>query len=277
MRNEIYVLCRTVNPKYVIGVFENRNRFERQRKIPLTDVGSCTDIGSCEKENCLYISDSTRRCIWKLTGGTDDEHKIIKWLTTDYQPMTLSVSTGGQLLMVNNSSSILVIYGPNAELIRSIQLSTNIKSPIHAVETSVGNVIVLCNDFPENGKKGQLGGLIGREQTKWVLSELNGDGQMVIRRIIPSNEAETLIDPRYLSLDSDDRVFVADYLTNRVILLDSDLKCNRILCPTKEEEEEGANIVQPHRLCYDEEEKQLIVGGTNFLGEGIQVYTLRQQ
>ena len=83
---------------------------------------------------------------------------------------------------------------------------------------------------------------------KWVISELTRDGQMVIRRFIPSNETQKLNDPRYLSLDSDDRVFVADTGNDRVILLDSDLKWNRILCPTKEEEEE-TKIRMPWRLC----------------------------
>ena len=74
-------------------------------------------------------------------------------------------------------------------------------------------------------------------KTGFVVSELTRDGLMVIRRFIPSSETQQLDSFSHLSIDSDDRVFVADVYRNRVILLDSDLKLNRILCPTKEEKE----------------------------------------
>ena len=109
-------------------------------------------------------------------------------------------------------------------------------------------------------EKGESGSSGRKRVMKWGISELTRDGQMVIRRFIPSNETQQLNDPHYLSLDSDDQVFVADNENDRVILLDSDLKWNRILCPTKEETEE-TKIRRPWRLCYDEEKKQLIVGG----------------
>ncbi len=88
---------------------------------------------------------------------------------------------------------------------------------------------------------------------------MTSDGQTVIRRFVPSNETQQLNYPQYLSIDSDDQVFVADTGNDRVILLDSDLKWKCILCPTKDEEERKIRF--PWRLCYDEEKKQLIVGG----------------
>jgi len=109
---------------------------------------------------------------------------------------------------------------------------------------------------------------------KLVISELTRDGQMVIRRLIPLGETQQLnYSGNYLSLDSDDRVFVADRGNGRVILLDSDLNWKQSLCPTKDEKEE-TRIQEPWRLCYDEEMKQLIVGG--FLGKILNVYTLNK-
>jgi len=128
---------------------------------------------------------------------------------------------------------------------------------------------------------GKLRGLFGRvrETTQYQnevcmndVSELTRDGQMVIRRFIPSNEIHKLIYPAYLALDSDDQVFVADSGKDRVVLLDSDLKWNRILCPTKEEE--GINT-HFQRICYDDEKKQLI--GTADYHLGVSVYTLSRQ
>ena len=125
------------------------------------------------------------------------------------------------------------------------------------METPFGNFIIL-HLWKENEDENVM---------EWVVSELTRDGQMVICRFIPSNETQQLKNPMYLSLGSDDRVFVTDYTSGRVILLDSDLKWNRILCPSKEK---YTNTQQPLRLFYDEEEKQLIVGGYY----GVTVFTL---
>src|SRR6218665_3514154 len=104
----------------------------------------------------------------------------------------------------------------------------------------------------------------------FFVRELTSDGQTVIRRFVPSNETQQLNDPLYLSIDSDDQVFVADTVNHRVILLDSDFKWKCILCPTKDKEER--KIRSPCCLCYDEEKKHLIVGciGDN----GVYVYNL---
>lgn len=68
---------------------------------------------------------------------------------------------------------------------------------------------------------------------------------MVIRRLTASNETHQLEDPEYLALD-----------------------WNQILCPTNEDEQ--PKIRRPWRLCYDEEQKQLIVGDYY----GVNVHTL---
>jgi len=107
------------------------------------------------------------------------------------------------------------------------------------------------------------------EHWEWlnVISEISRDGQMVVRRYIPSNEAQKLNDPEYVLLDTDDQVFVADTGNNRVILLDSDLRWNRIICPTNEEN--NSIILSPDRMFYDEEMKQLIISGYSVNGANV--------
>src|SRR6218665_2004219 len=110
-----------------------------------------------------------------------------------------------------------------------------------------------------------------RQEMTPIISEFTRDGQMVIRRFIPSDETQQLNNCEYLLIDSDDRVFVVDEGNHRVILLDSDLKWNQILCPTKKDEEEQ-NIRWPRNLFYDEEMKRLIV--CRYSNGHINVYTL---
>src|SRR6218665_1211344 len=298
--NEIYVLC-----DHLIRVYEDRYPFRLKMDMQIEEIKFPYYIVSSEKESCLYVSDNKGNCVWKITRESDDQHKIIKWGTTDCNSWTLSVLRDGELLMINRSSHSLMIYGPDAELIRSIPLTRDINKPYHAVETSIGNFIIIDRHHEmqreEDGKKdedkdedGGEDAVVMKEMknTKWlkskegkgesnrrrwemrtVISELTRDGQMVIRRFIPSDETQQLNDCKYLLIDSDDRVFVSDEGNDRVILLDSDLKWNQILCPTKKDEEEQ-NLMWPYMcsLFYDEEMKQLIVGG--YIKGHINVYTL---
>jgi len=276
LRNEIYVLCRSIRSSYPteIRVFEDGRPFRLQRKIEIREIKYPKDIGSSEKENCLYVSDNGVNCVWRITRDTDDQHKIVKWLATDFEPLNLSVSSDGRVLIVSRlkPSSFLKIYESGGKFIRSMRLPKDIVEPRHAVETSIGNFIIIhdCIEKEEGGDSWSSG---RKKVNKCVVSELTRDGQMVIRRFIPSNESQNLSDPFYLTLDSDDRVFVTERENQRAVLLDSDLKWNRILCPAKEEVE---TLIQwPQRLFYDEELKQLIVGGRDlYLREAINIYTL---
>src|SRR6218665_1047272 len=87
LRNEIYILldARDGVPSR-IRVFDDQYPFRFQTEIKSEEISNPTDIGSSEKENCLYVGDYTEKCVWKITRETDDQHTIIKWLTTDYRP-----------------------------------------------------------------------------------------------------------------------------------------------------------------------------------------------
>src|SRR6218665_454982 len=302
LRNEIYVLS---HRNHLIRVYEDREPFRLKKDMEIEEIKSPTYIVASEMENCVYVNDYKENCVWKITRETDDQHKIIKWLRTDYSPRTLSVSKDGELLIINQSSQSLMIYGSDAELIRSIPLTKDIEFPLHAVETSIGNFIIshinimIEEKEEEDGEKDEdeeedVGEdvVVVKEMknTKWleskegkggsnrrikgvttVISDSTRDGQMVTRRFVPSGETLRL-DGRYLLIDSDDRVFLSDEDGDTVILLDSDLKWNRILCQTKEEKEEQI-LFEPWKLFYDEATKQLIVGGY-WRGYAVNVYTL---
>lgn len=269
LRNEIYVLCRTVSAEtHVIRVFEDRNPFLHRQKIEIKEIEFPWDIGSSDKENCLYVSDSDKECFWKITRVTDDDHRIITRLRIYDAPFALSVTRDGRLLVVNSRASILMIYGSDAKNVQSIRLPKDIDNPRHAVETSIGNFIIIHERMEEGNTRSR-----GRARNAlWAVSELTRDGEVVMRSFPSSSKKQTLRNPQYLLLDSDDQAYVADYENSRVILLGSDLRWKQILCPAKEEE---TRIRRPQRLCYDEDKKQLIVGGDSHSGsgDGVHIYT----
>lgn len=284
LRHDIFVVGHSQYADYNyrdhcgIHVFEDQNPFRFQKEIVDKEIKTLWDIVSSEKEDCLYSCDNTAKCIWKITKEADGQYKLIKSLTTDYQTDTMSVSSDGRLLMIKHPSSTLMIYGSDAELIQAIQLPRDFKTPSHAVETSTGNFIISHRweegDYEETTDEREqfVGKDIGSSGRRmYAVSELSRDGQTVIRRFIPSNEAQQLNRPEYLSLDSEDRVFVADLGNDRVVLLDSDLKWDRIIYSSAEESEE-MRIPQPGRLCYDKDMKQLIVA--EYFGSKVNVYNL---
>src|SRR6218665_327395 len=87
LRNEIYVLC---YQEHLIRVYEDRYPFRLKKDMEIEEIKFPFYIVSSEKENCLYVNDYRWKCVWKITRQTDDQHKIIKWLTTDYEPWSLS-------------------------------------------------------------------------------------------------------------------------------------------------------------------------------------------
>jgi len=275
LRNKIHVLCYSSSSSSpnVIRVVDDKSPFRLQKKIEIQEIKEPWNIVSSEKENCLYVSEPRENCVWKITRGTVDSENqiIIKWLTTDYEPQGLSMSSDNHLLIASYYSSILRLYGPNSEFVRSVQLPRDIKNPIHAVETPTGTFIIL-HRCVEKKKEGWSGLIWLFREMKWDIGEVTRDGKMVIRRFIAANDSQRLRNPDFLSLDSERQLFVADYANHRVILLNSDLRWNRVICPTidEDEDDEEKRIQLPKRLYYDEETKQLIVGCFGV----IRIYTL---
>lgn len=118
LRNKIYLLCLLRHGVDIIRVLEDRPPFRLKKEIEIKKISLPWDITSSEKESCLYISDHSENCVWKFARESDNQLKIIKWLTTDYHPRILSVSSDGQLLMMNYSSHALMIYGSDADQFR---------------------------------------------------------------------------------------------------------------------------------------------------------------
>lgn len=61
LRDNIYVLRRP--SAKLINVFPARNSSQPQMQMEIPGVESPVDVGSIEKENCVYVSDFLEKCI----------------------------------------------------------------------------------------------------------------------------------------------------------------------------------------------------------------------
>lgn len=153
---------------------------------------------------------------------------------------TLSVTSNDQVLLVTGGTQLpsLELYTLNAKLARSIRLPDHISSPVHAVVTSTGNFIVIYGWW--NSKR-------------WGICKLNSEGQTV-RQFRATDDSQQLSCPWHLAINEDDRVFVADYENNRVILLDSDLCWVKILL-----RQDNDGLTEPWRLLLCSNNRKLLV------------------
>lgn len=248
-----------------VRVFEDHTRFRLQRIIEITQIERPTDIGSNANERCLYVADQRKQCVWKIIEWTDPT-QVTMWLPDLGASHSLSICKSGQLVIVKPREpwSRLEIYGPDAQLVRSVQLK--IERPCHTVETSMGNFIVVheTRDGTNN---------------RWVpaVSEVSADGSMVLRQFVPKDAKQDLTEPVHVSLDADDRVILVDKgRSGKVVLFDSDLRWNQILYPATDDSTRSNRIIAPWRLFYDVEKHQLTIASERNAKEGgVHVYTLQ--
>lgn len=232
LQNNIYVL--TFRPNRIL-IYDDQNSFELQEELNIDQIFCPQEMAGSEVSDCLYISDSGSRCVWKITPR---DHQITRWLP-DYS-WALSVLNDGKVIMPRWGQLFsLEMYGEDGSLVRRLKLPVDIEIPKHVVETSKGNLVV--SHWCQSRKA-------------WTVSELTRDGQ-IMRSYNPLNELQKLDDPCYLSIDSENRVYVADcFNKNRVIVLDSKLNWQDALLTYDRNE-----ILFPKVLYHDKRKMQLLV------------------
>ena len=255
VEDKIYVLD-DISYTPVIRVYENQIGFAFIEGI-LLEGGRGNDIIYSNESKNVYISDFEGNCIWVLT--TLGKHRTRRWLDHLTKPDTLSLSNEGHLLVLRDwkfdRSAQLEIYSLNATLIRLLPLPDDVRVLHHVVQTSAGNFII-CHAHKDSGL--------------FIISELANNGSL-LKRFHPRNKSEELNQPLYMSLDSDNnRLFVADYFNDRVILFDStDLTWSQVVVSRKE----NSAISHPSRLLYDSEKKRLFIAQQN-ANVGLIVYEI---
>jgi len=278
LRQEICVLSRgdhysSQREICEICLFQNLNPFSLNAKIDIAKVKYPEAIGSSDEGNCFFVIDSKEKCVWKIARQTGDYHKFLDLQATQLPRIpTLSVDCNGHELLILTPRSLNIYRsfrpeGVAQKPLLTVQLPFDIEAPLHAVETSSGHFIILHSLKQDHVMFARYMPTMDR---LFAVSKVTRDGRLVVRRFVPQNETQELSDPRYLALDSDDRVFVANGGTNRVTLLDSDLSWIRICCSTQYEDN---GTIMPHRLCYDKVNRQLIVAGF-FRRAGVNIYSI---
>jgi hypothetical protein len=186
----------------------------------------------------LYVADWVSGCVWKVK----TDHKVDKWLEGVGSVWSLSVTSEGHIVVLvrggGRGRGRVDIYDTDGVKLSSLQLPPDIEAPWHVVQT-VNKSFIVCH-----------GGLIDTELHR--VCEVNNEG-VLVKSYGGSRGSELRLNrPVYIALDSEERVFVADFNNHRVLLLDKQLNIQRVLLTWSSD--------RPGRLFYDRETTQLIVG-----------------
>ena len=203
--------------------------------VPQLKNACFTDIASCVKKQCVFVSDCGNTCVYRvaLNGA------LVKWRTKNL-PWGLSVTRSGNLLVTGcdaegKNGRLTELSTDDGHYVREIVLQADIHAPWHAaVLPNSGQYVVCHGDLTHNSRLTQV-----RDDGKVVQSNYGGEG---------------LKEPRNLAVDDDGFIFVADSWHKRIVLFDPSLnrvRVNKVI---------GNMPFRPEYLCFDQVLGRLYVG-----------------
>ena len=238
--DELFVLLdRDVNQVAVYSIkaswFTKDYRLLRHLKLRGFKPHRFSDMTSCVRHKCLYMSDFLSSCIHRydlVSSATS------KW-SVPGSPYGLSVTSSCNLIITcqGEPNKLVELSADSGQCVREIALQVDIESPWHGVQLTTGQFVV-CH--------GDLSSYLHR-----VCSV--GDDGKVTRSYGDESDSDfgPLDVPCHLAVDKDSQfIFVADQNNARVVLLSPTLEFVRYV--TEE-------LSSPHRLCLDHTTRRLFV------------------
>ncbi len=108
LNGKLYVICKKSNTVQVINYLTDHDKLETFTVVGMT---SPSDIISYDDRNCLFISDPSQRCIWKINAT---ENKSVKFTETSFAPYTISLKSR-RMVVVPHTGDTLHLYNENGK------------------------------------------------------------------------------------------------------------------------------------------------------------------
>jgi len=203
-----------------------------------------TDMTSCKHNRCVYIGDFSVNCVHRL----DVQGAVTRWAVND-STQGLSVNAAHNVLVTCPRVCKIKEFSSHGDLLRELTLPDDVIEPWHAIQTSNGQFIV-CHGRHDNP--------VHR------VCMISADG----RHIVHSHGGQRGSDtdqydvPRYLAVDDNEFVFVADRYNGRVTLLSPTLEYIRQAVSRDQLK------CEPECLCLDTRQRLLCVADNERDEEG---------
>jgi len=248
LNNKIFVVYEKLP---FIVVYMSQEPYTRLRNISINGLKNPLDIAAGSR--CLYVSDAGSRAVWRVKTA---DSKVDQWLS-EVAALTVSVTSEEKLVLLvmvdaqgrAGESNMtwrgeIHVYSAGAVKETVIKLSRDITAPLSVVMTTRKTFIVsyglpwhAMNRVCEVDMNGRMLKAFGSEPGALV-------GQLNM--------------PYHVSLDDEERIIVADFFNNRVLLLNRELMLQRVL--VKWRPQSPGDATGPYRLHYDRHSGRLLVG-----------------
>ena len=118
-----------------IQVYDTKE-FTQQRALQVKDLSddtTCSGLTSCVTNNCVYVSDTDKKTVYKVE--LSGNNQVFSWCV-DGDPQGLSINTACNLLVACCGANKIVEYTASGSLVREICLKSNdvVLSPYHAIQ-----------------------------------------------------------------------------------------------------------------------------------------------
>lgn len=232
----------------------NSTKLSLSRRWGLDELICPMDIGSCDKNKCLYFFDCKGIGHSNKILRVNSNGKLIKTWPTGDDYGRISVTYDSNIIFIIYAKNKLSEYSPDGQMIRKINLSSDLSRPIigplHAIKLTNGDFVVSHGTF------------VGDGLHRVCLVDADG----VLKKSFGGKRGSTIgqLDrPVYLSVDRSGFVMVADNLNNRILLLDSDLNLRREIIS-----EEKYGLRNPSSIVFDEPSGQMFVADNEWNSDG---------
>src|SRR6218665_848486 len=240
-------------------------RFIRQGNVK--ELNRPLDIGSCNRNKCLYINEFKGRRQSSEILRVNSNGKIIrKWPTGDDYGYYVGPYWGGALSVTKESNVVLTLYeknrliefSPDGHLIRETNLSSDsgFSHPLHAIKLV-------------NGQSAVTHGYSTNEQHRVCIVDANGIPKKSFGGKYGSGIGQMSI-PIYMAADENGFVIVIDQKNSRVLLLDIDLEFKREILS-----KENHGLQRPSKILLDEANGQLLVADNEPNKQRILIYNFK--
>jgi len=230
---QLFVVCYKQSKVDVYN--RHDNRYVLFRHIQVADMKNPLDLVSCERNQCLYVSDMTLALIHKINVQNDS---CSKWKVNG-RPRGLSVTRSSNVLVTLWDVNRIEEYTTDGSLIRQINLDVSIDHPWHCIELPTGQHVV-CHQGVKQSRV-----CIVDTQGRIIHSYDGHQGQSGLQTIIPA----------YLTVDRDDNVLVVDWSNKRLVLLNSSLTHISTLSSLSPDQ----RAFRPYRVHFDIQSSLLYV------------------
>ena len=133
LSDELFV-CYMKKPK-ISGY--NKDTFSLQRTGSVPGWGCVEDMASCQRHQCVYISDWKKKAVHRV----DNNNQITQW-SVDDEPFGLSVNSTFNVLVTCHEVGKIKEFTTDCKLTREISLQSDITNPSQAIQLANYQVVV---------------------------------------------------------------------------------------------------------------------------------------